>query len=170
MTSTARRRARVLVIEDNPDAAALLTEVLRAAGFDARSWSRAEGVTDVLLTESVAVLVVAFSGRGIGATTELVAELRRRPEAPLAHAGIVALVDDEIDTLFGLAHSADRVLVRPMGAASLVDAVTEVAATHADSLSLRRDDRARLWSVPLVDAAADPSAHDASSTVHRVIA
>lgn len=134
-----RSGARVLVIEDLPDAALLLNSVLRAAGFDAQSLGRSDWVSEVLLDEHVAVLVVSFSGRGIAATTELVAGLRARPEEPLAHAGIVALVDDETDAWFGLADAADAVLVRPVTAARFVDTVTDIAAASAAARSRRRE-------------------------------
>jgi DNA-binding response OmpR family regulator len=138
MSTGARRGARVLVVEDHPDTARLLTTVLGAAGFDARAWHRAESVADVLVAESVAALVVSFSGRGIAATTELVAALRARPEELVAGAAIVALVDDEVDLRFGLADAADAVLVRPVPADQLVNAVTEAAATSAAARQLRR--------------------------------
>lgn len=139
--------ARVLVVEDLPDTAALLTSVLRAAGFDACSVARGTWVPEVILDEGVAVLVVSFSGCGIAATTQLVGELRGRPEGPLGQAGIVALVDDEVDALFGLGDAADAVLVRPVPADRLVDAVTEVAAT----LPAARRQRRRPIRDPFVD-------------------
>lgn len=142
--------ARVLVVEDQPDTAMLLTTVLRAAGFDARSIAQGSWVPAVVLDEDVTVLVVSFSQRGIAAATQLVGQLRGRPEAPLAEAGIVALVDDEIDALFGLGDAADAVLVRPVPADRLVDAVTEIAATPPAARRLRR----RPIREPFVDPAA----------------
>jgi len=138
MGTSALRGARVLVVEDHADTALVLTSVLGAAGFDARAWDRADEVADVVVAESVAVLVVSFSGRGIAATTELVGALRARPEAALGGAAIVALVDDEIDLRFGLAEAADAVLVRPVPADRLVDAVTDAAATSAATRERRR--------------------------------
>jgi DNA-binding response OmpR family regulator len=136
--------ARVLVVEDRPDAAQLLVRVLGAAGFDARSWHHGDAVPGLIIDEAVAVLLVSFSGRGIAATTELVGGLRTRPEGPLAHAAIVALVDDEIDLRFGLGDAADAVLVRPVRADVLVDTVTDVAATSAAARLRRRGPAAAL--------------------------
>ena len=129
--------ARVLVAEDRADTAELLTGVLRAAGFDARAVAHAASVSPIVIEEHVAVLVVSFSGHGIAATTSLVGELRSRPESPLADAAIVALVDSEVDARFGLSDAADAVLVRPVDAGALVDAVTDAAATRAEARRVR---------------------------------
>ncbi|MHB1139136.1 MAG: response regulator transcription factor [Microthrixaceae bacterium] len=135
--------ARVLVAEDHADAASVLTGVLRAAGFDAQAVAHAGSVAGIVIDERVAVLVVSFSGSGIASTTSLVGELRSRPEAPLADAAIVALVDHEVDARFGLSDAADAVLVRPVAAGALVDAVTDAAATHAAARRLRRPELRR---------------------------
>lgn len=121
--------ARVLVAEDRAGAATLLTEVLGAAGFDAAPVGHEALAAQVLASEEVPVVVASFSGRGVGATTALLRELRSRPEPALRDAGFVAIVDAEIDAALGLATEADRVLVRPVEADELVDAVTEVAAS-----------------------------------------
>jgi DNA-binding response OmpR family regulator len=120
--------ARVLVAEDRAGAATLLTEVLAAAGFDAAPVEHEALAAQALACEEVPVVVASFSGRGVGATTALLRELRSRPEPALRDAGFVAIVDAEIDAALGLATEADRVLVRPIEAEELVDAVTEVAA------------------------------------------
>jgi DNA-binding response OmpR family regulator len=121
--------ARVLVAEDRAGTATLLTEVLGAAGFDAAPVDHEVLAAQVLASEEVPVVVASFSGRGVGATTALLRELRSRPEPALRDAGFVAIVDAEIDAALGLATEADRVLVRPVEAEELVDAVTEVAAS-----------------------------------------
>ena len=121
--------ARVLVAEDRAGAASLLTEVLGAAGFDAAPVEHEALAAQVLASEDVPVVVASFTGRGVGATTALLRELRSRPEPTLREAGFVAIVDAEIDAALGLATEADRVLVRPVEAEELVDAVTEVAAS-----------------------------------------
>ena len=82
-----------------------------------------------VVAEEVPVVVASFTGRGVGATTALLRELRSRPEPALRDAGFVAIVDAEIDAALGLETEADRVLVRPVEAEELVDAVTEVAAS-----------------------------------------
>lgn len=69
-----------------------------------------------LLHDQVDVVVVSHSGAGIAATTALVRELRGRPEPRLRGARLLTLVDEETDARFGLADSADAVLVRPVDA------------------------------------------------------
>ncbi len=135
---TASRRARVLVVDDDRQSAATLTGVLGAAGFDVATVRTNRLAVRVVLDERVAVVLVANTGRGIAATTDLVALLRGRPEPQLRAAGIVALVDDQIDAAFGLGDEADAVLVRPLDAARLVDVVTEVAATDPTARTARR--------------------------------
>ncbi|MEX0767905.1 MAG: hypothetical protein WD029_05500 [Microthrixaceae bacterium] len=126
--------ARVLICEDQPHVADLLAAVLRAAGFDAQSLSRVEGVIDVLLQESVAVLLVSFSGLDAEVSLALVKQLRGRPEPTLSQAGIVVMSNQKASSSSG----ADAELIRPVQAQHLVDVVTEVAATDSLALELRR--------------------------------
>lgn len=121
--------ARVLVAEDRADAARTLTTVLAAAGFQAAAVCHERIATRIVGSEEVPVVVASFSGRGIGATSALLRELRARPEPALRDAGFVAIVDDPVDAAFGIGFEADAVLVRPVVADDLVDAVTDVAAS-----------------------------------------
>jgi DNA-binding NarL/FixJ family response regulator len=121
--------ARVLVAEDRVGPAILLTEVLATAGFHAAPVAHELIVTRVVAAEDVAVVVASFSGRGVGATASLLRELRSRPEPGVRHVGVVAILDDESDAAFGIGSDADAVLLRPVDAERLVDAVTEVAAS-----------------------------------------
>ena len=138
MVLTASGGARVLIAEDHRDTATLLTQLLSVAGFHPATATESQVITDVVLHEDVAVVLASFSGRGIAATTDLVGALRSRPEPVLAGVGVVAIVDDPSDALFGLGVEADAVLVRPVDVALLADALTDVAATGADVRAARR--------------------------------
>jgi CheY-like chemotaxis protein len=135
---TRPRAARVLVVEDDQHGAATLREVLSAAGFQVAVVRTDRLATEVVVHEDVAVVVLANTRRGIAATTRLVATLRTRPEPQLRDAGVVALVEDEVDAAFGLGDEADAVLVRPVDADRLVDVVTEVASTSPAARAARR--------------------------------
>ena len=135
---TESARARVLVVDDDSDSAATLSQVLAAAGFEVAAVRTRRLTVRVVLDEQVSVVVVSNTDRGIAATTDLVTLLRSRPEPRLRDAGIVALVDDEIDAAFSLGEEADAVLVRPVDAGRLVDVVTEVAATDPSARAARR--------------------------------
>ena len=87
-------------------------------------------------------MLASFSGRGIAATTDLVGELRARPEPALSGVGVVAVVDDPADARFGLEASADAVLVRPFDATALADVLTDVAAASVEARAARRNTRA----------------------------
>ncbi len=130
--------ARVLVVDDDRRSAATLCEVVGAAGFEVAAVRSSALAVRTVRDESVAVVLIANAGRGIGATTDLVARLRTRPEPQLRDAGIVALVDDEVDAAFGLGDEADAVLVRPVDAGRLADVLTEVAATPPAARAARR--------------------------------
>jgi DNA-binding NtrC family response regulator len=125
----------VLICEDQPQVADILLAVLRTAGFEAESLARPADVPEVLLQESVAVLVVSLSGREAAVTTELLAQLRGRPEPVLNQAAILVMSDQPLASDCG----ADAALQRPVEAQRLVDAVTEVAATGALARELRRN-------------------------------
>lgn len=119
--------ARVLVVEDHEPSASTIALVLESAGFDTAVVHDARTARDVTLDEGVAVVLCGLSRSGTEATIDLVDGFRRRPEAALSNAGIVSLVDHD-DERADLEVGADRVLVRPVGAEELSDAVTEVAA------------------------------------------
>ena len=147
--------ARVLVAEDREDAARLLGVVLGAAGFRTASVPHELIATRVIATEAVPVVVSSFSGRGVGATAALLRELRSRPEPALRDAGVVAIVDAEVDAAFGIGSDADAVLVRPVDAERLVEAVTEVASSRAPR-SVRRASRNSLTLAEQNGLGADP--------------
>ena len=130
--------ARVLVVDDDDDGSRVLTTVLAAAGFETAAVRDERTAARVVLDEGVAVVVSSFTGSRLASTTTLVGDFRRRPEPQLADAGVVALVDDERDSALGLGSAADEVLVRPVPAQLLVDAVTEVAATAPAARRARR--------------------------------
>jgi DNA-binding response OmpR family regulator len=132
--------ARVLLCEDQPQVAAILGAVLRAAGFEAESLARSADVADVMLQESVAVLLISFSGREESDTTSLVTQLRGRPEPVLNQAAILVIGDQPLPSDCAV----DAELLRPVEAQRLVDAVTELAATSSLVRELRRN--AAYWS------------------------
>ncbi len=127
--------ARVLVVDDDHDAASTLTLVLTASGFHAATVPDASSALGVTLDEDVAVVVCAFTRRGVGATTDLVTALRGRPEPRLRDARVIVLVDHEEDTWLGLGAAVDDVLVRPVAAQQLADAVTGLAAAATIDLA-----------------------------------
>ncbi len=127
--------ARVLICEDQPQVADILLSVLRTAGFEAESLARPADVPEVLLQESVAVLLVSLSGREAAVTIELLAQLRGRPEPVLNQAAILVMSDQPLAADCG----ADAALQRPVDAQRLVDAVTEIAATGSLARELRRN-------------------------------
>lgn len=139
---TTSASARVLIAEDHRATATLLSELLSVAGFQAASAHDSKVIADVVLHEDVSVVLASFSGRGIAATTDLVGELRARPEPALSGVGVVAVVDDPADARFGLEASADAVLVRPFDATALADVLTDVAAASVEARAARRNTRA----------------------------
>ena len=138
MVGGAGRGARVLVVDDDRHSATTLAGLLGAAGFHVACVRSAAAALRAVLHEQVAVVVASFAQAGVGATTSLVTDLRTRPEPALHSAGLIALVDDEADARLGLHVESDVVLVRPVPAQDLVDAVTEVAATEPLVRAARR--------------------------------
>lgn len=130
------------MVDDDRDSARTLSYLLRAAGFDTGIVGDRSSATRVALGEQVSVVLSSFAASGIGATTDLVAALRSRPEAPLRDSAIVAIVDDPRDADFGLSHDADAVLVRPVSVGQIADAVTEVASLDPSRRRRRREVRA----------------------------
>ena len=108
-----QRRARVLVVEEDPRHAEALSRVLDAAGFHVAVVRSPALALRCMRDEQVAVVVLSNSVRGIAATTAMVSRLRARPEPQFHDAGIVAIVDDQVDAAFGLGEDADVVLIRP---------------------------------------------------------
>lgn len=132
------RRARVLLVEEDAGHAGTLARVLDLGGFHVAVVRSAQLALQCIRDEDVRVVVLSNSRRGIAMTTHLVSQLRSRPEPGLNTAGIVAIVDDQVDAAFGLGDDADAVLVRPFDADRLVDAVTEVSSTDPEARNARR--------------------------------
>ncbi len=79
----APRRARVLVVEEDPRHAEALSRVLDAAGFHVAVVRSPALALRCMRDEQVAVVVLSNSVRGIAATTAMVSRLQGRPEPQL---------------------------------------------------------------------------------------
>jgi DNA-binding NarL/FixJ family response regulator len=121
--------ARVVVVDDHPDAGRTVCAVLGVAGFDAVTTRDAAAATESVASEGVAVVVVAHAAGTAGRSTDLVRTLRTSVEPTVRDVSVVVLVDDAGGADAALAAGADSVLIRPVEAERIVEAVTEVAAT-----------------------------------------
>jgi len=133
--------ARVVVVDDHHDAGHTVCVVLGAAGFEAVTTRDVRAAVDAVANEGVAVVVAAHGAGGAPRSAALVNELRSAPEPGTRDVSVVVLVDDAGGADAALAAGADSVLVRPVEAERIVEAVTEVAATDASVRAARRRSR-----------------------------
>lgn len=129
---------RVVVVDDHADAGRTVCAVLSGAGFEAVATREQSAATESVVHEGVAVVVAAHSAGGAARSADLVRDLRAGAHRLLRDVSVVVLVDDAGGADAALAAGADSVLIRPVEADRLVEAVTEVAATDADQRAARR--------------------------------
>jgi CheY-like chemotaxis protein len=137
----AGRAARVVVVDDKRDSATTVGAVLGAAGFEAASTADTTSAIESVLHEGVDVVLAAHSSGGATRSAEVVREIRTRAEPLVRDVSVVVLVDDAGGADAALAAGADSVLIRPVEADRIVEAVTEVAATAPSVRAARRRSR-----------------------------
>jgi DNA-binding NarL/FixJ family response regulator len=133
--------ARVVVVDDHPDAGRTVCAVLGAAGFEAVTTRDATAATESVASEGVAVVVVAHAAGNAVRSADLVRTLRSSVDPTTRDVSVLALVDDAGGADAALVAGADSVLIRPVEAERIVEAVTEVAATDASVRADRRRSR-----------------------------
>jgi CheY-like chemotaxis protein len=132
---------RILVVDDNPDAAKLIGKILRRAGFEVAEVGDHQVALVTLANEPVPIrLVVAgFSTSGTSSCLKMLDAIRHSPEPKVATQRVVLVLDAGRQQRFAWQSGADDVLLRPYFAADLVNSVREaVDRRDRDRINYRR--------------------------------
>ncbi|WP_299436033.1 response regulator [uncultured Rhodospira sp.] len=122
----ADRRVRVLVAEDEAEAAAEIAEFLSDQGYGVTVAGDVASAVRALDTAAHDVLITDLSMPGGGARTLLRAALAAHPDMAVVLASGFAVEGDE--TLADVAEMADAILRKPLGLSELRDTITRVLA------------------------------------------
>lgn len=136
---------RLLVVDDNPDAARLISKLLRAAGFEVAEVNDQSIALATLLNEPepISGVIASFSSAGTPAALKLLESIRAHRDARVHRVKVITILDQPKQQLFTWQSGADGVLVRPFHSSDLVSTASD-AATRPDSERARhRRDRVK---------------------------
>ena len=128
-TDPIRRRgpAKVLVVDDNSDAATLVARILRRAGFEvAEAHDYHVAIATMANEPDLAAVLSAFSIAGSGAALKLLDAVRNHSLAEVRDLPVIVISDHPRQSLFAWQAGADEMLVRPVDIDVLTEAVNDV--------------------------------------------
>lgn len=120
--------ARVLVVDDHPDAARLIGKLLRAAGCEVAETTDHQLAVTTLLDEPepVDAVVASFTTSGTRASLRLLDTIRNHPEPRINGLRALLVSDQPRQQIFCLQAGADAVLLRPYHGDALVQSLREM--------------------------------------------
>ena len=150
--SSGRRRggpAKVLVVDDNPDAATLVGRILRRAEFEvAEAGEYNLAIATIANEPGLSVVLAAFSIAGSGASLKLLDAIRNNKNPDLRDLRVVMITDHPRQLLFAWQAGVDDVLVRPVHADDLCQVVAEVVGRDDVARDAYRQQQAAMLSAP----------------------
>jgi len=133
--------ARVLVVDDHPDAARLLGKLLRSAGYQVAETTEHQLAVTTLLDEPepVDAVVASFTTSGTRASLRLLDTIRNHPEPRINGLRALLVSDQPRQQIFCLQAGADAVLLRPYHADTLARSLEQMLTrSAADRVAYRR--------------------------------
>jgi DNA-binding response OmpR family regulator len=131
---------RILVVNDDEDAGALVERVLTHAGFEV---DRVTTTDDAVAhaTGAPPALVVLDLSSGVGGSLKLLETLRTHADPDLAAAGAVLISRQAGNRVFAWQSGIDALLVRPFHADELLREVTAVIRRTPDERARHRQEQ-----------------------------
>lgn len=128
--------ARVLVVDDHPDAAHLIGKLIRAAGYEVAETTDPQVALATVLDAPAAVdaVIASFTTSGTHGALRFLDAVRHHQDAGVSGLRVLLVSDQPRQQIFCLQAGADAILLRPYRAAELSDALTHM---------LRRPEAAR---------------------------
>jgi len=121
---------RLLIVDDNADAAHVLAKILRAAGYEVAEVADQQTTVSMLTAAPgpIAGVVASFTTTGTSAGLRLLDAIRNHSEATVSSLRYLLVSDNPRQQLYGLQAGADAIIVRPYASVDLVEAVGEMVA------------------------------------------
>jgi len=116
---------RILVVDDNPDAARLLGKLFRRVGYEVAEVSDHQVALITLLNEPapISAVVASFSTSGNGSCLKLLDAIRHTPEVRVNAQRVVLILDTARQQMFSWQSGADEIVLRPYRAEDLLRCV-----------------------------------------------
>lgn len=120
---------RVLIVDDDPDAARLYGKLLRREGFEVAEVGDHQVALIALANEPepISVLLASFSIAGTSACLKLLDSVRNHPQTAVMSTRVVLIIDTPKQQLFTWQSGVDDVLLRPFNASEMVELVIAAA-------------------------------------------
>jgi len=119
---------RILVVDDNPDAARLLGKLFRRVGYEVAEVSDHQVALITMMNEPapISAVVASFSTSGNGSCLKLLDAVRHTPEARVNTQRMVLILDTARQQMFSWQSGADEIILRPYRAEEMLAAVAAV--------------------------------------------
>lgn len=116
---------RILVVDDNPDAARLLGKLFRRDGYEVAEVSDHQVALITMMNEPapISAVVASFSTSGNGSCLKLLDAIRHTPEVRVNTQRVILILDTARQQMFSWQSGADEIILRPYRAEDLLAAV-----------------------------------------------
>lgn len=115
----------ILIVEDDPDAVMMFTEMLRVSGFRAISTSDSLSVMDLINKEQPAAIILDITMPDMSGF-DLLRTLRKNPDSTTIPVILISTKSLPVDIKTGLDAGASVYLTKPVGYLDLTTAVHRV--------------------------------------------
>lgn len=130
---------RVLVVNDDEDAGALVARILGHAGYAVARVTTTDDAVAHAADEAPTIVVLDLSS-GVGGSLKLLESLRTHPNPEVAAAGAVMIARQASNRLFSWQSGVDAFLVRPFHAEELLREVAAVLGRNAEDRDRHRQE------------------------------
>jgi two-component system phosphate regulon response regulator PhoB len=119
MSTQVARKAKVLIVEDEPDLAEVFGHVLRKEPYHVRATSRGEVALEEIRRDTPDLIVLDLTLPDMDGL-EILKSVRRSPQSAATRVIIVTAREKEVDRIVGLELGADDYVVKPFSPRELV--------------------------------------------------
>ncbi|MCU1350908.1 MAG: two-component system sensor histidine kinase/response regulator [Acidimicrobiales bacterium] len=123
--------ARVVVVNDDADAAEILARILEADGHEVRRAHGQDEAAEMVASEPPDLIVIDLAAAGAG--VRLLEAVRTGPDEASRTVGAIVIGAGPANALLCWQSGADGVLARPFAATALQELVAEVLARPAEA-------------------------------------
>ncbi len=125
---------RILVVDDDPDAARLLGAILRREGYEVAEVAEHSIALLTLVNEPNPIdgVVASFTNGGTAAGLKLLDAIRHHSDARISMTRVMLLMDSQRRHVYSFQSGVDEVVLRPTHESQIVEAVRALV-TRADS-------------------------------------